>query len=29
MYADLKGKINNSNNLVDPKEKEKEIEEIK
>ena len=29
LYEELKGKINNSNNIVDPKEKEKEIQEIK
>jgi len=29
LYEELKGKINNSNNAIDPKEKEKEIQEIK
>ena len=29
LYEEIKGKINNSNNVIDPKEKEKEIQEIK
>ena len=29
LYEELKGKINISNNVIDPKEKEKEIQEIK